>query len=120
MCSIPGPQCEPYRRGISKGCQRTGQRGHKCCTQSGHMIPVLLLSSTIRDSTYYRERTTRQEDFLQFLHMWPSRGEGHMCRNCKRESCRGRASACWPECAFLASCFYTASSRRVRPANWLL
>src|SRR2546429_2159225 len=34
-----------------------------------------------------------REDFLQFLGILPSRREGKMPRNCKRESCRGSASA---------------------------
>src|SRR5438093_4271658 len=34
-----------------------------------------------------------REDFLQFLGILPSLREGKMPRNCKRESCRGSASA---------------------------
>src|SRR5436309_2876079 len=34
-----------------------------------------------------------REDFLQFLRLLPSRREGKRRRNCKRESCRGSASA---------------------------
>src|SRR6266536_2944126 len=34
-----------------------------------------------------------REDFLQFLRLVPSRREGTRRKNCKRESCRGSASA---------------------------